>query len=82
MDEYGARSKMFEFHISRRARELYQFDKTLFSSRGNVIFASAHAGREFADKMNHIRDVAAHPERSVRASDINAMGLIDEVLHL
>ena len=72
---------MFEFHISRRARELYQFDKTLFSFSGNVIFASAHAAREFADKMNHIRDVAAHPERSVRASDINAMGLIDEVLH-
>jgi glycosidase len=72
---------MFEFHISRRARELYQFDKTLFSFSGNVVFASAHAAREFADKMNHIRDVAAHPERSVRASDINAMGLIDEVLH-
>jgi glycosidase len=72
---------MFEFHISRRARELYQFDKTLFSFSGNVVLASAHAAREFAGKMNHIRDVAAHPERSVRASDINAMGLIDEVLH-
>ena len=72
---------MFEFHISRRSRELYQFDKTLFSFSGNVVFASAHAAREFADKMNHIRDAAAHPERSVRASDINAMGLIDEVLH-
>jgi glycosidase len=72
---------MFEFHISKRARELYQFDKTLFSISGNVIFASPHAAREFADKMNRVRGAAAKPELSVRASDINAMGLIDEVLH-
>ena len=72
---------MFEFHISKRARELYQFDKTLFSFSGNVIFASPHAAREFADKMNRVRGAAAKPELSVRASDINAMGLIDEVLH-
>jgi hypothetical protein len=31
--------------------------------------------------MNRVRDAAAHPERAVRASDIDAMGLIDEILH-
>jgi glycosidase len=72
---------MYEFHISRKSRDIYQFDKSLYSTSGNVIFASPHAAREFADKMNKVRDAAAHPERAVRASDINAMGLIDEVLH-
>jgi glycosidase len=72
---------MFEFHISRRSRKLYRFDSSLFSTTGNVIFASPHAVREFAEKMNRVRDAARHPERAVRASDINAMGLIDEVLH-
>jgi glycosidase len=72
---------MFEFHISRTSRDTYQFDKALYTTSGNVIFASPHAAREFADKMNKIRDAASHPERAVKASDINAMGLIDEVLH-
>src|SRR5260370_7134663 len=30
---------VFEFHISRRARERYRFSDTLFSFSGNVIFA-------------------------------------------
>lgn len=72
---------MFEFHISRSSRDLYQFDKSLYSTSGNVIFASPLAAREFADRMNRVRDAATHPERAVKASDINAMGLIDEVLH-
>ncbi|HOS97391.1 MAG TPA: alpha-amylase, partial [Deltaproteobacteria bacterium] len=72
---------MYEFHISKKARDLYQFDQSLFSITGNVIFTSPQAARDFADRMNRVRDAAAHPEKAVRASDINAMGLIDEVLH-
>ncbi|HWR67922.1 MAG TPA: alpha-amylase, partial [Desulfomonilia bacterium] len=72
---------MYEFHISRKARDLYNFDQSLFTTTGNVIFASPQAAREFADKMNRVRDAAANPDKAVRASDINAMGLIDEVMH-
>ena len=32
--------------------------------------------------MNDRRDLAHFPEKAVRAGDINAMGLIDEILHL
>lgn len=71
-----------EFHISRRAREQYQFDETLFSFNGNVILADFQAARRFAQKMNLRRDLARHPEKVVRAGEINAMGLIDEILHL
>ena len=70
-----------EFHISRRARDRYQFDDTLFALTGNVIFANFRAARQFAQKMNDRRDLVRFPEQTVRAGQINAMGLIDEILH-
>ncbi len=72
---------MFEFHISRQARDRYQFDQSLFNLQGNVIFANFHASRLFAQKINQSRDLVTYPERAVRAGQINAMGLIDEILH-
>jgi glycosidase len=71
----------FEFHVTRQAREKYQFDKTLFSTSGNIILANFRSAREFADKINFQRDLIQHPDKTVRASEINAMGLIDEILH-
>ncbi|MGE5123569.1 MAG: alpha-amylase family glycosyl hydrolase, partial [Acidobacteriaceae bacterium] len=64
------------------ARDLYNFDELIFGLNGNVIFADFHAARIFATKMNRKRDVINFPERTVRAGQINAMGLIDEILHL
>ncbi|GIV95404.1 MAG: alpha-amylase [Herpetosiphonaceae bacterium] len=71
-----------EFHVARTARDRYQFDESLFSSTGNVIFANFHAARLFAQKMNEKRDLINFPEQAVKASQINAMGLIDEILHM
>ncbi len=70
-----------EFHISRQAREKYQFDQSLYSLTGNVILANFHAARVFAQKMNQKRDLILFPEQAVKAGQINAMGLIDEILH-
>ncbi|MFN8496585.1 MAG: alpha-amylase family glycosyl hydrolase [Anaerolineae bacterium] len=72
---------MMEFHISRRARDRYQFDDSLFSLSGRVVLANFHAARVLAQKMNEKRDLVNFPETAVAAADINAMGLIDEVLH-
>jgi len=72
---------MFEFHISRKSRDIYGFEESLFSTTGNVIFADFAAARRFTDKMNTVRNAAQYPERAVRAGEINAMGLIDEILH-
>ena len=74
-------STLKEFHISRNSRDKYQFDESLFSLSGNVIFANFHASRRFAQKMNDKRDLVNFPEQTVRAGQINAMGLIDEILH-
>jgi glycosidase len=71
-----------EFHVSRQARDKYQFDAHLFSSTGNVVFADFHAARLFAQKMNDKRDLVNHPGQAVKTGQINAMGLIDEILHI
>jgi hypothetical protein len=73
---------VMEFHISRLARDRYQFDSGLFAQSGHVIFANFHAARVFAHKMNQKRDLANFPEQAVRAGQINALGLIDEILHM
>ncbi len=70
-----------EFHISRSARDFYQFDQSLYALSGNVIFANFHAVRLFAQKMNDKQDLVNFPERAVKAGQINAMGLIDEIMH-
>ncbi len=70
-----------EFHISRRAREKYRFEESLFSYDGNVIFANFHAARIFAQKMNAQRDLVSFPENTIKASHLNALGLIDEIFH-
>ncbi|HEX6305450.1 MAG TPA: alpha-amylase family glycosyl hydrolase, partial [Anaerolineales bacterium] len=70
-----------EFHVSRRARDNYEFDQALFSFSGNVIFANFHAARVFAQRINQKRDLVRFPEQAIRAGQINAMGLIDEILH-
>jgi glycosidase len=71
-----------EFHISRQARDRYQFDESMFSSSGNVILANFHAARILSQRMNQRRDLLRFPEQAVRAGQINALGLIDEILHL
>lgn len=73
---------MYEFHVSRLARDKYDFDKSLFQFDGNVIFANFLAARQFSEKINHKRDLVTYPEQAVTAGDINAIGLIDEILHL
>ena len=66
----------FEFHVSRKAREKYQFDEQLFALNGNVVLADFAAARRFAESMTKVRG------QVIPASDINALGLIDEILHI
>ena len=68
-----------EFHISQRARKHYDFSEKLFSYNGNVIFADIRAVREFAAKINTVR--AKEGLKQVYAGEINALGLLDEIMH-
>jgi glycosidase len=73
---------MLEFHISRSARERYQFPDTLFSFNGNVVFANMGACRAFSYRMNQVREAGKYPDRAVHAGALFAMGLIDEAGHV
>ncbi len=68
---------MFEFHVSRSARDRYRFDDSMFSLSGNVVFANMAASRDFAHRMNQHRP----PDQAIHPGALNAMGMIDEALH-
>jgi glycosidase len=70
-----------EFHINRAVRDEYGLDKTLFSLTGNVILIDFKRTRELAAQCNEKVGAKNGPEEPVRAGDLAAMGLIDEILH-
>lgn len=70
-----------EFHISRKIRNLYQFEESLFTLRGNVILPNLRAARQFAQKINDQGGLPRSLGKMVKAGDIFVMGLIDEILH-
>jgi glycosidase len=70
-----------EFHIQGNIRRQCGFDETLFASSGNVIFANFKAVQLFAQKYNKTIDGTGHPEHYLKTGQLNAMGLIDEILH-
>ncbi|HOW52200.1 MAG TPA: alpha-amylase family glycosyl hydrolase [bacterium] len=69
------------FHVSRASRERYRFEENLYTLSGNVVFPDYQAVRRFAHAMNEKKDLKNHPEQAVKAGHLNAMALIDEVLH-
>ncbi len=72
---------MFEFHISRAARDRYGVSEVLFSFDGNAVFANPAASRALAHRMNEVRAAAKEPFEPVQPAALFAMGLIDEAAH-
>jgi glycosidase len=70
-----------EFHVSREARDRYEFNQKLFSFSGNVVFANLSASREFAFRMNERRGAEKDPTQTIQPGALYAMGLIDEMSH-
>jgi glycosidase len=70
-----------EFHVSREARDRYEFNQTLFAFSGNVVFANLGASREFAFRMNERRGADKDPAKTIQPGALYAMGLIDEMSH-
>ncbi len=68
-----------EFHISGKARKHYDFSDKLFTYNGNVIFADLRAVREFTAKVNTVR--AKEGKQPMSIGEINALGLMDEIMH-
>lgn len=71
-----------EFHISKNVRDLCNFNKGLFASSGNVVFANMKNVRDFQLIFNnYVENVTKDENKKVSAGQLNAMGLIDEILH-
>ena len=70
-----------EFHIARDIRDKYGFNELLFALDGNVILTNYSASHKIVREMNADRKLSQHPEQALLASDLNALGLIDEILH-
>lgn len=72
---------MFEFHISRKIRDRFDFEQSLFTLAGNVIIPNIRAARILAHKINKYNEEKGYHEKKIKAGDIASMGLIDEILH-
>ncbi len=70
-------AERYEFHVSKAARDLYGLSGAPFSTTGGVVFADYAAARAFAARINERSAGGA----TVKAGAINAMALIDELLH-
>ncbi len=73
---------MMEFHVSREMRDKCNFDLPTFSTNGNVVFAHFKNVRLFAQKLNAIVNPVTEPQKYIKAGQLNAMGLIDEIFHI
>ena len=70
-----------EFHVSKKIRDLCNFNEGLFASSGNIVFANMKNVRDFAVLLNDVIKSQGNPEKQVSAAQLNAMGLIDEIFH-
>lgn len=70
-----------EFHVSREARKRYGLDRVLYGLHGNLLIADLPGAQGLAERINAVRGAESRPERAVRAGQVNAVGLIDEVFH-
>lgn len=69
------------FHVSREARDRYGIEAELFTLTGNVVLPDFAATRRLVQRMNERRRAGADEARALEAGDLNAVGLIDEILH-
>jgi glycosidase len=69
---------VFEFHLSRAARERCRFDGLLLAQSGRVVLGDPAAARRLAAALTRARGGA--PVAS--GADLFAMGLLDEAMHL
>lgn len=77
----SSQNGIYEFHISRKCRDKYDFNGDLFSFDGNVIFANFKNARIFTDKFIQKHKPEEIKKNKIRASEFNAIGLMDEIYH-
>ena len=69
------------FHVRDDARKKYHIDRTLFSTDGHTLFQNFDQVKKLAAHINEIRAGEKPAREAVSAADLNAMGLMDEIMH-
>ena len=69
------------FHVRQSAREKYGIDKALFSTDGRILFQNFDQVKKLAAHINEVRAQEKSALEPVSAADLNAMGLVDEIMH-
>ncbi|MBN8707093.1 MAG: alpha-amylase [Bacteroidetes bacterium] len=67
----------YYFHVRKESRKKFEIEEELFSVRGDVVFLNFQQSRRLAEAINTKRPGATF----VNPSELNAMGLIHEILH-
>ncbi|MDO8549844.1 MAG: alpha-amylase family glycosyl hydrolase [Ignavibacteria bacterium] len=69
------------FHISKDARDKYQFEDEFYSIRGNLIVADGKAARLLTEKINQLRTAEGRTDQLVSVGQVNTLGLLHEIFH-
>lgn len=72
---------IYDFHISKPSRIKYDFNKSFYSLKGNLIIASASNARYISGKINEVRKSEGEYDQLVTPGEINALGILHEVYH-
>ena len=78
----GAGDRTMEFHVHASIRNLLGMDSSLFRTSGNLIIPDFSAARSFAERLRSKSNVGGQDTGRLSAGKLNAMGLIDEILHM
>ncbi len=72
----------YDLHISKYSRNKYQFEESLYSSVGAIIVASFRQARILSDRINKTREAEGINEKPVTPGQLNAIGLMHELVHV
>ena len=72
---------MMQFPITKRARGKYRFASSLFASNGKVVLPDVKALHNFVFQINQTINVNDHSGKTLKASQIHGMGLLEEIFH-
>ena len=71
----------YEFHTSSASRKKYQFEEHLFTITGDLIVHDPAAARKLAYQINNVRKQENFIGKLTSPGEVNALGLIHEILH-
>lgn len=69
------------FPITKRARGKYRFESSLFTPDGKVFLPDVKTLHTFVFQINQTIQLHEHSGKTLKASQVHGMGLLDEIFH-